>query len=98
MTSKRIIQFVFLLILINGIKADFHPLRFCQPDEREKQCDANKKDSVCGWFKADAFCVNFPCVNNYVNECFACADKSVEKITEGKCPFPQRRIKRLNIK
>lgn len=57
----------------------------CTLDPRLVRC-STEKIPVCGWFKSNIQCIDYPCAADYLNPCQACIDSNVAAYTEGECP------------
>lgn len=90
----------FLIIVFLILANTTQQFKKCEEDQRGINCINEKSQPVCGWLFLNGFCLNYPCALNFDNECYACSDSSVEKVSEGKCPgdIDKMRIRFLRTK
>jgi hypothetical protein len=85
---------IAILLLVIFIPRESPPVKdnnpsdekiFCKPEQRGVEFCYELYAPVCGWAYEEVICKNRPCVKEFSNDCFACADKNVEYYTQGEC-------------
>jgi hypothetical protein len=69
------------------VKPDLELLKvYCTDEERGNKACEEKDIPVCGWYNRNIKCIRYPCAQDFINSCYACADDKVYYWTQGRCP------------